>query len=95
MDGCAYKCIMYREASRDDRAWREEELWSHPHNHSPNVGVMLGRRRRRWANITATLGQCFIRQRSEAKYGVHKLAVNHGVVNGRQTGQAVKCRDKL
>ena len=26
--------------------------------HRPNVGVMLGQRRRRWANIGTTLGRC-------------------------------------
>ena len=26
----------------------------------PNVGLMLGQRRRRWANISPTLGQCIV-----------------------------------
>ena len=27
---------------------------------SPNVAVMLGQRRRRWPNITATFGECLV-----------------------------------
>ena len=28
--------------------------------HSPNVGLMLGQRRRRWANIKPTLGEYIV-----------------------------------
>ena len=31
--------------------------------HSPNAELLLGQRRRRWASIITTLGQCFTRKR--------------------------------
>ena len=37
-------------------------MYTHPANtmHQPNVGPMLGQRRRRWTNIGPTLGRCIV-----------------------------------
>ena len=45
--------------------------------HSPNDGVMLGQRRRRWPNITLLLGECFVRRLNRLLY----LISNQPIVN--------------
>ena len=39
--------------------------------HGPNVGSMLGQRRRRWPNIDSTLGRCLVFAGTVDKFGVH------------------------
>ena len=53
--------------------------------HRPNVGPMLGQRRRRWPNIGSTLGRCLVFAGPVPYiYHYHLILINYSSIHPRE-----------